>query len=729
MCTNAFPRWLQPMQGLLALALALLAGSAIAQSVLPLPAGVRNVAGTVRAILVQADGRVVLGGSFTAVDGIARSNLARLNADGSVDLGWNPGTDGSVMSLAATATTIYVGGWFDHAGGQPRASIAAVDSTSGAVLDWNPGMPSAMGNFVLALATDGATVYAGGAFQAMGGETRANLAAINGTTGTALPWNPSAGGLTSNVNALVVTGGKVIVGGLFEEVGGQSHRLLASIDASTGVVDAWTPMFSDLAFAVRALATDGQVLYVAGDFLALDGESRAGLAAIDLASHQPTAWNPDPIGSISSLAVAGTHVYVGGHFSDGGPYHAGVAELDAADGAVVDWHPSLQGDDVLAIAPDAGNVHLGGTFTRTSGQSTGGYARLDAATAALDASPQLETEASVDAMAVQPDGRIVIGGRFTEVAGIERSNIARLEADGAVDATWNPSADRRVAALALHAGTVYAGGSFWNIAGHARQGLAAIDGNTGEASAWNPSVAGVVYALLVAEGRLYVGGSFSQMQGAHRNFAAFDLASGNVLPWSVDADSFVNAIAATPSRVYIGGSFATFAGQSRSRLAAIDSANGSLTAWSPAPDRPVAALAVAGDTVYAGGHFAQVDALPRAGVAAIDAADGSVRAWNPFARGFVLALSTTDARLYAGGYFSTMADEPWRAVAAFDLGTSALTPWAVELDAHATSLAVSEDDVFVGGPFQHANGLSHAGIVALTLSDDPIFADGCDAAD
>ncbi|HEU4665789.1 MAG TPA: delta-60 repeat domain-containing protein, partial [Dokdonella sp.] len=237
MCTNPFQRLLHPMQGLLALAMALLAGSAVAQSVLPLPTGVRNVAGTVRAILVQADGRVVLGGSFTAVDGIARSNLARLNADGSVDLGWNPGTDGSVLSLAATATTIYVGGFFDHAGGQPRASIAAVDSASGAVLDWNPGMPSTIANFVLALATDGATVYAGGAFQAMGGETRANLAAIDAVSGTALPWNPSVlGAFTANVNALVVTGGKVIIGGVFEEVGGQSHKLLASIDASTGVV-------------------------------------------------------------------------------------------------------------------------------------------------------------------------------------------------------------------------------------------------------------------------------------------------------------------------------------------------------------------------------------------------------------------------------------------------------------------------------------------------------------
>ncbi|HEU4664953.1 MAG TPA: hypothetical protein VFS55_13075, partial [Dokdonella sp.] len=83
----------------------------------------------------------------------------------------------------------------------------------------------------------------------------------------------------------------------------------------------------------------------------------------------------------------------------------------------------------------------------------------------------------------------------------------------------------------------------------------------------------------------------------------------------------------------------------------------------------------------------------------------------------------------AGGYFRTVADGPLRAVAAFDRATSALEPWAVDLDAHATSLAVSEDDVLVGGRFEHANGHPRTGIVALTASEDAIFADGYDTTD
>src|SRR5687767_14130813 len=44
-----------------------------------------GVNGTVNAIVVQPDGKVIIGGRFTAVKGLVRTNLARLNSDGSGD--------------------------------------------------------------------------------------------------------------------------------------------------------------------------------------------------------------------------------------------------------------------------------------------------------------------------------------------------------------------------------------------------------------------------------------------------------------------------------------------------------------------------------------------------------------------------------------------------------------------------------------------------------------------
>ncbi|HEX8638315.1 MAG TPA: delta-60 repeat domain-containing protein, partial [Pyrinomonadaceae bacterium] len=46
--------------------------------------------GQVRSVVVQPDGKILIGGHFSIVSGIARAGIARLNADGSVDTSFNP---------------------------------------------------------------------------------------------------------------------------------------------------------------------------------------------------------------------------------------------------------------------------------------------------------------------------------------------------------------------------------------------------------------------------------------------------------------------------------------------------------------------------------------------------------------------------------------------------------------------------------------------------------------
>ena len=48
--------------------------------------------GTVSVVAAQADGKAIIGGDFSLVNGVSRSNLARVNADGSLDTTFNPGS-------------------------------------------------------------------------------------------------------------------------------------------------------------------------------------------------------------------------------------------------------------------------------------------------------------------------------------------------------------------------------------------------------------------------------------------------------------------------------------------------------------------------------------------------------------------------------------------------------------------------------------------------------------
>jgi uncharacterized delta-60 repeat protein len=72
--------------------------------------------GRVRSVVSQVDGKVVIGGDFTAVNGQAASHITRLNSDGSTDSGFfsGTGTDGDVYHLnyipsSITVTQILVG--------------------------------------------------------------------------------------------------------------------------------------------------------------------------------------------------------------------------------------------------------------------------------------------------------------------------------------------------------------------------------------------------------------------------------------------------------------------------------------------------------------------------------------------------------------------------------------------------------------------------------------------
>ncbi|TSJ46272.1 T9SS type A sorting domain-containing protein [Fluviicola chungangensis] len=79
--------------------------------------------GDVKTIIVQDDGKIIIGGSFTSYNGISRNRIVRLNSDGSLDGTFISGTgfDDEVLSLLLQADQkIFVGGRFSNYNGNPR---------------------------------------------------------------------------------------------------------------------------------------------------------------------------------------------------------------------------------------------------------------------------------------------------------------------------------------------------------------------------------------------------------------------------------------------------------------------------------------------------------------------------------------------------------------------------------------------------------------------------------
>ncbi|MGO9018058.1 MAG: carboxypeptidase regulatory-like domain-containing protein [Syntrophobacteraceae bacterium] len=252
----------------------------------------------VHAIAISADGGVVYVGTeygvfaFDAATGEATS--------------WNPNAHGAIYALAVSGdgSTVYAAGDFTYIGGQYRTYLAALDASTGKATSWYPviiGSGSSIYIYAIALSGDGGTVYVGGLFSDVAGlQYRNNIAAFDASTGEVTSWNPNA---DNSVFALGVSGDTIYAGGAFFNIGGQSRNGIAAIDASTGLATSWN---TNAGGSTNALAVSGNTIYTGGT---------EGVVAIDASTGLTTSWYHNFDNSVFALTVSnnGT-LYAGGGF-------------------------------------------------------------------------------------------------------------------------------------------------------------------------------------------------------------------------------------------------------------------------------------------------------------------------------------------------------------------------------------------------------------------------------
>ncbi|MDP2587776.1 MAG: cell wall-binding repeat-containing protein, partial [bacterium] len=399
--------------------------------------------------------------------------IAALDFGTGLATGWNPDADGEVLALITQGGSIFAGGNFMTIGGALRDSLAELDST-GTATGWDPGTDGS----VFALESDGTNLFVGGSFTTLAGAGRNNTGAVNLISGTTTGFNPNA---VSAVNALAASGGQVFVGGAFVGLGAPASRnRLAAIDLSTGSVLPWNPGANDV---VNALATDGTNIYAGGFFTNIAGVSRNRIASLGSSTGTATGWNPDANAFVNALAVNGGVVYAGGGFTTiGGAARSYLAALDAS-GSATAWNPGANAT-VNALALDGQTLYVGGGFILVDGQLRLYAAALD--TAALSSPYVTGWTADADAtvLAIAHDtNNVYLGGNFANLAGSARSFVGSVAKSGGLT-SFNPGPDAPVLALGNEQTNLYTGGDFGSLGGGARSGVALLDTSAGLAG-WN----------------------------------------------------------------------------------------------------------------------------------------------------------------------------------------------------------------------------------------------------
>lgn len=342
----------------------------------------------VRALALQSNGQVLVGGAFTQFRGAARNLVARLNPDGSLDA-YNPGLaihgylDGAPNVYAMTLQPdgkLIVAGQFSVLGQTPGGGVARLNPDGSLDTTFNVGGGVVMNGgqvgeaHAVALLANG-QILVGGDFTAFNGVRASCLVRLNANGSLDRSFNAIGAGIVNNgyghgvQTILALPNGQIVIGGAFKSYDGVAAGGVAVLNADGSVFKAFNAG-EGADYSVNALAVqgNGQVL-VGGNFNTFDG--------VTIALHL-VRLNPD--GSLDT------------------GYDPNLGNLLISD------------IDVMILQPD-GTLLIGGDFRSHDGlinEPTQGVARL-LADGTLD--PAFEGTNSVEqgaALALQPDGKALV---------------------------------------------------------------------------------------------------------------------------------------------------------------------------------------------------------------------------------------------------------------------------------------------------------------------------------
>ncbi len=744
----------------------------------------------------QADGKILVGGSFTTLGGQARNNIGRLGDDGSLDLAFNPGANGTVNAFAVQADgRILVGGSFTMLGGLARADLGRLNADGSLDMAFNPGANSPV--TVLAVQPDG-NILAGGTFTTIAGQSRNRIARLNdaGTVSddlssdaTSVTWQRDGAGpeiaraifatTTNGTDWITLGEGQRIPGGW--QLGGLSLPANATIRArgyATSVSfqcnSSWyfetfggAPLLTLQPASRTNNAATTATFTVAGVGAGLFDYQwlKNGTGMTDGGNISGAATATLTLSNVFGADAGGYSVVL---TNASGSVTSAVATLTVIDplltsqpanqftniGQTVSFSVTALGTGPLNYRWRQDGIELTGATSSTltldnlQAANAGNYdvvvsnsfGSVTSAVAVLTLNLAVPdsfnpgANGPVTALAIQPDGKILVGGTFTTLGGQPRGRLGRLNPDGTLDAPFNPGGG---------SGTQNDPGLYSSVSGLLVQPDGKIviagvrsDRQDGVRFVWridgagNPDTNfvtafnGAVNALaLQADDKIWAGGSFAVGKPALTTDLARLNADGTLdTNIAVTANGAVSALAVqTNGQLLVGGLFTTFDGTNRNRIARLNPDGTIDTNFNPNANSSVGTLAVQADgKILVGGQFTTLGGTNRNRIARLNV-DGSVDTnFNPNANGIVYTLAVqTDGRILLGGSFSTVGGLARNRIARLNTDGSVDTTFNPGANNVINALAIQADGAVIAGGsgFNVLGGLSRTNIGRLVNSE------------
>lgn len=636
-----------------------------------------NAGGVVNCIALQPDGNILLGGNFTVVGGSSRPYLARVLPNGTLDGAFYPNPDNTVYSLALqTDGTILAGGSFTLVGGVPNSKLVRLDPSGARYNSYEAYTPGSV--YAISLQADG-MILAGGSFASIGGQARNRIARL---------WNEASA--TSQIFLTGATRAEWLRGGSGPELGRVAFDLSVDegstwhpLGEGTRIAGGWEITNLALAGAGRIRAQgiiqDGSIYGSSGlveEATAFDMGGDSHLVTFDLAERGIRVGGgrlaqmimPGLAANAPTIQVTAGWVFTGWdtNFDEVAGDLTVTARYAIAPGYVdPGFDPNVNGTVYAMVVLPDGKILVGGDFGTVGGVARVRLARLNA-DGSVDAefSDAMVSLGTVQTLAVQSDGKILVGGSFTGIAGQTRNRIARLNPDGSLDNDFNPNANNVVRAMVSQPdGKILVAGDFTSIAGQSRNKIARFHPDGSLDTGFSPIANNNIYALaLQPDGKILVGGSFSYIAGQTRYSIARLHPDGSLdTGFYSAANNTVYSLAVQPDgKILMGGAFTDVLGSSRYRIARVSTTGAVDGSFAFLPfNNTVYALALQTDgNMFIGGDFTLIGSTTCNRIARLGS-NGAIDlsyAPSPGASVYSLALER-DGGLLAGGAFTTLSGQ------------------------------------------------------------------------
>ena len=450
---------------------------------------------------LRSDGKLIAAGVFTTYSGSTRNYIARINSDGTVDSTFNVGTGLDVSWVAGVNNSIT----FDSANNTYLASdnftysgsfvprIFKVKDDGTLDTTFNPGI--GINRFAIANIVSGSRLYTAGTFTDYQATGSTGIAMVSDSATLSSSFNPGLGFNGDVYTIARQSDGKVIAGGAFTSYSGSTTAIrLVRINTdgtrdttfNVGTVGAGN-IVHDL-----ALQTDGKVV-VGGQFTSYSGSSTSTTRLMrvntngtqDLTYNTGAGLNSYPL---TVLPTADGKVLVLGLFttySGSSISHIMRTNSNGTRDTTFNVGTGFANGayGYTAVTQSDGKYIVGSNSTTYSGSTINRVARLNT-DGTVDTSFSVGAGANtvVSAVAMQPDGKILVGGQFTTFSGSSVNRLVRVNSNGTRDLTFNVGTglDGNVQTNGIKVdadGIIYCVGSFTTYSGSNSRGIVAINPN------------------------------------------------------------------------------------------------------------------------------------------------------------------------------------------------------------------------------------------------------------